>query len=142
MQRTLSVKEKTRRFRHRYLNALGDSFPEISPSIVTLIILAGVIFLLVGGLYGLITSTPVFIGTPQGGISFFAPYDLNTQLPLEGAFYGIFLSIGILGGYLAHRSLTYRQNPRNVSIILFIAIALMVIGVLGANYLLQLKLQF
>ncbi len=104
--------------------------------------IAGVIFLLSGGLYSIVTGgeTPVYI-TLQSSYTFFTPYDLNTQLALEGVVAIFFLGLGAVGGYIIHRSQRSLRDPRLASMLLIIGIAFIIIGVFSLSAFLQTKVR-
>jgi len=113
--------------------------PEVPPSVAVLTVIAISVFLLGGGLYSLLQSSPAIVSSPSGGWSFYVPYDLNTQTLSESIFFTLFLCVGIAGGYVAYRSFGYRHGQRQASILLLVAVIMIAIAAFGVQFLLELK---
>lgn len=112
--------------------------PEFPTNLSLIILLIVVVFLISGGLFDVISGTPIMI--QQGETAFFyMPYDMNSQTVLESMLFAILLLIGISGGYLASRTL-YSSTRKESSLLTVLSITLIVISVFGSYLLLELKI--
>lgn len=123
--------------------------PRIPVSLISLVVIGGTIFLLGGGLFNAVSdpipSTPgpdFAIGDPRTGgrtLIFYYPDQIGTQLIGEGFVFMIFLALGVVGGYLAHRSVRHVYNPRTGNALLGVGIILLLLAAIGINALLIVK---
>jgi len=102
--------------------------------------MAACIFLVGGGLYSVLENSIILAqGFGPAGLSFFVPYDINSQTLSESVFFMIFMCIGVVGGYMAFRSFGWRRDQREASILLILAIVMIAVGAYGVNMLIEFK---
>ncbi|MFQ5998174.1 MAG: hypothetical protein ACE5KO_02605 [Candidatus Bathyarchaeia archaeon] len=116
------------------------TLPKISSTPFVVAILGIAIFLMGGGLYNLLIQTPAVIQTRAGTFTFFTPFDINTQLTSESAFSMIFLSLSVAGAFVSYSSARRVATSRTGTMLLLTGLLMLVMGVIGINFLLQLKI--
>ena len=114
------------------------NLPEFPPNLLLIILLIVVVFLISGGLFNAVSGAPLMIQQGETALPFI-PYDMNSQTVLESMLFAILLVLGISGGYLASRTL-YSSTRKESSIFTILSIALLMIGVFGSYFLLEIKI--
>ena len=110
-----------------------------SASFTTIILLVFSIFVLGGGIYN-IMEKPLAI-TPGSGRTwtFYVPYDINRQALNESIIVMLFFVIGIAGYFICYLSTKYVYSPRRAWILALIGICMLLIGFIGCQHSLNLK---
>jgi hypothetical protein len=96
-------------------------------------------FIMGGGIYDLLDNPQSILPGPGGWIA--VNPSINDQTLNESILSMIFYTFIFSGFILSYRSSQIRYNPRQSKMIMTIGLALLIIGVIGANYLLVLKGQ-
>jgi hypothetical protein len=112
-----------------------------SPQLVAIFVMVFSIFLLGGGIYD-ITMNPIAIfPLSSGRFIFYYPFQLHDQLLNESIGVMLFYGIGALGLFLIYQSTKHIRNPRQVSAIVKIGVALFVISFIAIEAILYWKLN-
>ncbi len=121
------LKRRSRRFRLR-----------IPQSLLVFGFVAFAVFIMGGGIYDLLERPPSILPGPRGG--WIAVHPLMHEQTLNESLLSIAFYIFIFSGFiLSYKGSQIRYNERQSKIMFTMGILLLVIGVIGCNYLLFLK---
>lgn len=108
-------------------------------NVIVIILLFITIFLLAGGVFNLAEAPLLMDSTPQGMVIYIYP-SMNNQLLIESLAAGIFFAIGTAGFFLIRYATRYAYDTGSATIIMMIGVGLIVVGVIAALLMIQLKL--
>lgn len=95
-------------------------------------------FIMGGGIYDILEKPPGILPGPGGG--WIAVHPLMHEQTVNESLLSIIFYLFIFSGFvLSYRSSQIRYDPRRSKMMLTIGLAILVVGVLGCNYLLFLK---
>jgi len=97
-------------------------------SLVAILVIGISIFLSGGGIYDIFMKPPVVLPIGSGRFLPFIPYRLNEQLLVGSIGVMVLYALGATGLILIYYSTRYMYNPRNVSILMGIGVALFIIS--------------
>lgn len=132
--------EKTRGY--RWARSLrGYRTPNLVPStsFTIMIVLMYSLFVLGGGIYNIMERPLAITPGPERSWTFYIPYDVNRQTLNESIFVMVFFAMGMAGYFLYYLSTRYVYNPRRAWIMALIGICLLLIGFIGSQHSLNLK---
>lgn len=112
--------------------------PTYSGNLLLIILLVVVVFLMSGGIYVVTSNAPLMIQWGKSAL-FYIPYDTNSQTVFEGISFSTFLVLGILGGFLASRTM-YSSSRKESYLLILLSMVLILIGAFGSILLLELKI--
>ncbi|MHA2295295.1 MAG: hypothetical protein ACXAEU_18210 [Candidatus Hodarchaeales archaeon] len=108
-------------------------------NVVVIILLFITIFLLAGGVFNL-AETPLLMDTsPQGMLIYIYP-SMSNQFLIESLAAGFFFAVGAAGFFLMRYATRYAYDTGSATIVMFIGVALVVVGALCALIMIQAKL--
>jgi len=115
-----------------------------SPYLIALIVMGISIFLLGGGVYDVIKASEIPSVIPLSGnrFIFFYPYYLHEQILTESIVVMILYALGASGLWLIYRSTKYIRSPRQVSFLVRIGVALIILAFVVIEVILYWKLNF
>jgi len=115
-----------------------------SPHLIALIVMGISIFLLGGGVYDILNASTIPSVIPLNGnrFIFFYPYYLHEQILTESIVVMILYALGASGLWLIYRSTKYVRSPRQVSFLLRIGVALIILAFVAVEIVLYWKLNF
>jgi len=108
--------------------------------LLTLLLVASVIFLFGGGIYDILEKPVSLVPTESQRILYYYPRTLYEQFLFESLAAMVLYSIGFIGLLLAYRSTKYSRKPRQAFILLAVAILLITISVWGCNMIISRKM--
>jgi len=112
----------------------------IPKTLLVFSMIAAAIFIMGGGIYDLLDKPVSILPGPRGG--WIAVHPLIHEQTLNESLLSISFYVFIFSGFfLSYRSSQIRFNPRQSKMLMIIGLTLLVIGVIGANYLVVLKSQ-
>ena len=96
--------------------------------------IAGVVFLLGGGIYDLLEKPLFAIVTSGGRFIAYYPYSLNEQFLVESIVIMTLYTIGIVGFLLAYQSTKYAYRPRQAFMLLMVGCIFIVVAYVFSEY--------
>jgi len=113
----------------------------LSTGIIVTLIVTVAIFILGGGVYDVIMARQgeliALLPTPSYPRFYYT--GMTDQTFNESAYFIIFLTIGVSGGYISFRSSRHAYRPREARMLLMIGIGMMVIATIGSEVILAWK---
>ena len=100
------------------------------------------VFLLGGGVYDILMNPAAIFPLSPGRFIFYYPRLLHEQILNESIGIMILYALGALGLLLIYQSTKYIRNPRQVSFILRIGVALILIAFVAVEAILYWKLNY
>lgn len=132
MKRIPKLPERTKQGRSRRF--------KIPQSVIILVVIAFATFIMGGGVYDLLERPVSYLPGPTGGLITVYP-SINEQTLNESVIAMSFYAFTFAGFILSYRSSQIRYNPRQFRMTLILGITLLIVGVIGCNYLIVLKTQ-
>ncbi len=132
--------EKTRGY--RWARSLRrHRIPSLVPStsLTIAILLVFSIFVLGGGIYNIMEKPLAITPGPGRSWTFYIPYDINRQTLNESVFVMVFFVIGMAGCFLYYLSTRYVYSPRRAWVMALIGMCMLIVGFIGSQYSLNLK---
>ena len=93
---------------------------------ITLLLVAFIIFVFGGGVYDMMENPPRILPSPQNPVFWFQ--GMSEQTFNESAYFIVFLLMSVSGGYLIFASSRMRYRPREAKMLLLVGIAMMLIA--------------
>lgn len=94
--------------------------------VIAIIVVAGSIFLLGGGIYDILEKPLTAIVAAGGRIIVVYPYALNEQFLVESIIVMTLYAIGVVGFFLTYQSTKYAYRPRQAFILLLVGFVLII----------------
>lgn len=94
--------------------------------VIAIIVVAGSIFLLGGGIYDILEKPLTAIVAAGGRIIVIYPYALNEQFLVESIIVMTLYAIGVVGFFLTYQSTKYAYRPRQAFILLLVGFVLII----------------
>lgn len=113
-----------------------------SPILVAAVIMAFSIFLLGGGIYDIFMEPLAIWHIGGGRFISYVPYRIHEQLLMGSIGVMIIYSLGALGLLLIYQSTRYIRNPRQVSLLSKIGVALFLIAFAAVEFILYWVIHF
>ena len=113
-----------------------------SPILVAVVIMAFSIFLLGGGIYDIFMEPLAIWHIGGGRFISYVPYRIHEQLLMGSIGVMIIYSLGALGLLLIYQSTRYIRNPRQVSLLSKIGVALFLIAFAAVEFILYWVIHF
>jgi len=113
-----------------------------SPILVAAVIMAFSIFLLGGGIYDIFMDPLAIWHIGGGRFISYVPYRIHEQLLMGSIGVMIIYSLGALGLLLIYQSTRYIRNPRQVSLLSKIGVALFLIAFAAVEFILYWVIHF
>ncbi|MHA2298066.1 MAG: hypothetical protein ACXAEU_05235 [Candidatus Hodarchaeales archaeon] len=108
-------------------------------NVLLIILLFATTFLLAGGVYNLAENPlPLGYSDQQGYIPIYS--GMSNQFLVESLTAGIFFAIGAAGFFLVRYATRYAYDTRSATTIIVLGVGLLVIGILGALIMIQIKI--
>ncbi len=111
-----------------------------STTVIVLVMMAFVVFILVGGIYDLLEK-PLAILPKTGGWTFLYRGSINAQTVNESLISGLLYVIGMAGLYMLLRSTRLAYRPRQAYLMLILGVVIVLMIVYYTNTLLQDKMS-
>ncbi len=112
---------------------------EIPTNLILGVILCYLFFIFAGGIYNIVTEDVLSLGVDAFGRPVLIDERLDNQFIIEGIVAAIFIFLGFLGFILIYYSSRYMLKPRYATMMLLTGIALVIVGFIGAEYMLDPK---
>jgi hypothetical protein len=112
-----------------------------SPIFIAAVVMGASIFLLGGGIYNILEE-PLAILPIGGRFLSFLPRQLHDQFIIESLGIMILYALGALGLLLIYHSTRYVRNPRQVSLLSKISVALFLVAIISVEAILFMKLHY
>ncbi|MFW9995026.1 MAG: hypothetical protein ACFFD4_23495 [Candidatus Odinarchaeota archaeon] len=114
-------------------------FTQNPQNILLTILLLATIFLLAGGVYDLAENPlPLGYSDTSGYIPIYT--GMSNQFLVESLAAGLFFVIGATGFFLMRYATRYAYDTRSASTVIVIGVGLLVIGIVGALVMIQIKI--
>jgi len=107
--------------------------------LITLLLVAFVIFVLGGGIYDMMENPPSILPSSSNPIFYYQ--GMSEQTLNESAYFIIFLIMSLSGGYLILMSSRMRYRPREAKMLLLFGIAMMLIATTFSEVVLNKKIS-
>lgn len=123
----------------QFLQKLKMPSTRPSTTLITLLLVAFVIFVLGGGIYDMMENPPSILPSSSNPIFYYQ--GMSEQTLNESAYFIIFLIMSLSGGYLILMSSRMRYRPREAKMLLLFGIAMMLIATTFSEVVLNKKIS-
>jgi hypothetical protein len=113
-----------------------------SRSLIAVAVIAAAIFLLGGGIYDILMGPMTILPIGQGRFLSFIPYSVHEQLLMGSIGVMVLYVLGTAGLLMIYQSTRYIRNPRQVSLLIKIGAALILIAFVAVEAVLYWILNF
>jgi hypothetical protein len=126
------------------LQKLGVRIATYRPSrlLVAVVVVAAAIFLLGGGIYDILMEPMAYYPIGEGRILSFVPYSIHEQLLMGSLGVMVLYVIGTVGLLMIYRSTRYIRNPRQVSLLIKVGAALILVAFVAIEVVLYWIINF
>ena len=123
----------------QFLQKLKMPSTRPSTTLITLLLVAFVIFVLGGGIYDIMENPPSILPSSSNPIFYYQ--GMSEQTLNESAYFIIFLIMSVSGGYLILMSSRMGYRPREAKMLLLFGIAMMLIATTFSEVVLNKKIS-